>query len=54
MHAPASPFEGLAEDELVEGEPTGQLWGSTDQRGVDLATIKKWSVDPQVKGKSLF
>ena len=49
VHASASPFEGLAER---------MNWLGADARlikaGVSASTIKAWSVDPQVKGKSLF
>jgi len=56
VHASASPFEGLAERmnwlkiPLEKDEFGVQLL----KAGVPASTIKAWSVDPQVKGKSLF
>lgn len=56
VHASASPFEGLAERMnwlkiAPEKDPFGiQLIDA----GISKETIQKWSVDPQVKGKSLF
>ena len=56
VHASASPFEGLAEKmNWLKVNPAKDPFGAALVRnGVDVATIKKWSVDPQVKGKSLF
>ena len=56
VHASASPFEGLAErmnwlKVPVEADEFGAALVSA---GVNVATIKDWSVDPQVKGKSIF
>lgn len=56
VHASASPFEGLAErmnwlKVNVETDPFGSAMVAA---GVSLSTIKDWSVDPQVKGKSIF
>jgi hypothetical protein len=56
VHASASPFEGLAErmnwlKAPVEEDSFGaQLVAA----GITVDTIKAWSVDPQVKGKSVF
>ena len=56
VHASASPFEGLAErmnwlKVPIESDAFGsQLIGA----GITADTIKAWSVDPQVKGGSLF
>eukprot|EP01035_Chromulina_nebulosa_P020189 gene20189-26207_t len=56
VHASASPFEGLAERmNWLKISPEKDNFGSLlIKSGVSLDTIKKWSVDPQVKGKSLF
>jgi len=56
VHASASPFEGLAErmnwlKVPVERDPFG---ARVLAAGIPAATIKEWSVDPQVKGKSVF
>ena len=56
VHASASPFEGLAErmnwlKTPMEMDPFG---GALLAAGVDAEVIKAWSVDPQVKGKSIF
>jgi len=56
VHASASPFEGLAErmnwlKAPVSKDPFG---ASLLKAGVSEETIKTWSVDPQVKGKSIF
>ncbi len=56
VHASASPFEGLAErmnwlKVTAEKDPYG---ARLIKAGVNAETIKKWSIDPQVKGKSLF
>ena len=56
VHASASPFEGLAERANwlktdISKDPFGaKLLAS----GISRDTIEKWSVDPQVKGRSLF
>jgi nucleoside diphosphate kinase len=56
VHASASPFEGLAERmNWLKADPTKDPFGSRlVAAGVSVETIKAWSVDPQVKGKSLF
>lgn len=56
VHASASPFEALAERNNwlkvpVEEDSFGQ---KLLESGISKETIQKWSVDPQVKGKSLF
>lgn len=56
VHASASPFEGLAErmnwlKASVESDPFGAAMVAA---GIPVAMIKEWSVDPQVKGKSIF
>ena len=56
VHASASPFEGLAErmnwlKVPVEADEFGEALIAA---GVSVSTIKDWSVDPQVKGKSIF
>ena len=56
VHASASPFESLAErmnwlKADVEKDGFAQR---LVKAGVPIATIKAWSVDPQVKGASLF
>lgn len=56
VHASASPFEGLAErmnwlHATAETDPFGSKLIAA---GVNSKIIKEWSVDPQVKGKSLF
>jgi len=56
VHASASPFEGLCErlnwlKAPLEADDFGaQLLAA----GIPADTIKEWSVDPQVKGRSLF
>lgn len=56
VHASASPFEGLCErlnwlKAPLEADDFGaQLLAA----GIPVDTIKEWSVDPQVKGRSLF
>jgi hypothetical protein len=56
VHASASPFEGLCERlnwlkaPLEADEFGAQLLAA----GVPADTIREWSVDPQVKGRSLF
>jgi len=56
VHASASPFEGLAEKmNWLKVAPSADAFGkSLIKAGVSESTIKEWSVDPQVKGKSLF
>ena len=56
VHASASPFEALAErmnwlGATAEGDSFGQALSAA---GVSVKTIKAWSLDPQVGGKSLF
>lgn len=56
VHASASPFEGLAERANwlktdIASDPFGKKLLDS---GISRETIEKWSVDPQVKGKSLF
>jgi nucleoside diphosphate kinase len=56
VHASASPFEALCERmnwlkvPLEADEFGAQLLAA----GISAETIKEWSVDPQVKGRSLF
>ena len=56
VHASASPFEALAERvnwlkaDLAADPFAARLVGA----GVSLKTIKDWSLDPQVAGKSVF
>jgi len=56
VHASASPFEGLAERMNWMGvDPRNDEFGSQlIAAGISYETIKKWSLDPQVKGASLF
>jgi hypothetical protein len=56
VHASASPFEGLAERmNWLSADPTTDAFGARlIKAGVSVNKIKEWSVDPQVKGKSLF
>lgn len=56
VHASASPFEGLAErmNWLSANVETDIFGKQLIKGGVTIDTIKQWSVDPQVKGKSLF
>jgi hypothetical protein len=56
VHASASPFEGLAErmnwlKAPIAKDPFGAKMLAA---GISAKTIDAWSVDPQVKGKSLF
>jgi hypothetical protein len=56
VHASASPFEALAERNNWLGaafaeDPYGK---ELIAAGISEATLKDWSVDPQVKGKSIF
>lgn len=56
VHASASPFESLAERmNWLKVDAAKDAFGARlIKAGVPLATIKAWSVDPQVKGASLF
>jgi hypothetical protein len=56
VHASASPFEGLAERmNWLKVVPQEDEFGSELlAAGLAEETIQKWSLDPQVKGKSLF
>jgi hypothetical protein len=56
VHASASPFEGLAEKMNWLGvKPQQDEFGAKlIKAGISPNTIKDWSVDPQVKGASLF
>ncbi len=56
VHASASPFEGLAEKmNWLKIDPKDDAFGAAlIKNGVSNTTIKEWSVDPQVKGQSLF
>ncbi len=56
VHASASPFEGLAERmNWLQVNPTEDPFGQAAiARGITVETLKAWSVDPQVKGKSVF
>lgn len=56
VHASASPFEALAERNNWLGvDVTKDEFGAKlISAGVAVDTIKAWSVDPQVAGKSLF
>jgi hypothetical protein len=56
VHASASPFEGLAEKmNWLKVDPKNDDFGKKlIAAGVAEKTIREWSVDPQVKGKSLF
>jgi len=56
VHASASPFEGLAEKmNWLKVDAAADPFGARlIAAGVPANTIKEWSVDPQVKGKSLF
>jgi len=56
VHASASPFEGLAErtNWLKKDIQNDEFGSKLINAGVSVDTIKAWSVDPQVKGKSLF
>merc|ERR1712057_141570 len=56
LHASASPFEALAErnnwlGKAFSEDPYGK---ELIAAGISEATLKEWSVDPQVKGKSIF
>merc|ERR1712167_531773 len=56
LHASASPFEALAERNNWLGKAFSEdLYGKElIAAGISEATLKEWSVDPQVKGKSIF
>jgi len=56
VHASASPFEGLAErmNWLGADLATDGFGSALLSSGVSAETIKAWSVDPQVKGGSVF
>ena len=56
VHASASPFEALAERvNWLKADAASDSFGSRlVKAGVPLQTIKAWSLDPQVAGKSLF
>jgi hypothetical protein len=56
VHASASPFEGLAERmNWLKVAPEDDAFGQVAiAAGISAATLKEWSVDPQVKGKSVF
>ena len=56
VHASASPFEGLAErmNWLKTAIADDAFGARLLEAGVSAETIKAWSVDPQVKGRSLF
>jgi hypothetical protein len=56
VHASASPFEGLAEKTnwLRVSAADDKFGARLIKAGISAETIKKWSQDPQVDGKSLF
>lgn len=56
VHASASPFEGLAERmNWMKADVASDPFGAAClAAGVPKDTIQAWSVDPQVKGKSIF
>lgn len=56
VHASASPFEGLAERmNWLKASPEKDPFGAQlIKAGLTAATIRAWSLDPQVKEKSLF
>jgi hypothetical protein len=56
VHASASPFEGLAERmNWLKIKASDDVFGAKLLGcGVSEETLKAWSVDPQVKGNSLF
>lgn len=56
VHASASPFEGLAERmNWLSVAPENDSFGAKAiASGISAETLKAWSVDPQVKGKSIF
>jgi len=56
VHASASPFEGLAErmNWLKVAAEDDSFGAAAIAKGISAETLKSWSVDPQVKGKSVF
>eukprot|EP00349_Pseudokeronopsis_sp_Brazil_P010566 CAMPEP_0202971636 /NCGR_PEP_ID=MMETSP1396-20130829/28937_1 /ASSEMBLY_ACC=CAM_ASM_000872 /TAXON_ID= /ORGANISM="Pseudokeronopsis sp., Strain Brazil" /LENGTH=297 /DNA_ID=CAMNT_0049701203 /DNA_START=27 /DNA_END=920 /DNA_ORIENTATION=+ len=56
VHASASPFEGLAERmNWLKRDPESDPFGAAAiAAGISVETLRAWSVDPQVKGKSVF
>lgn len=56
VHASASPFEGLAErlNWLKAKAEEDSFGAAAIEAGIPAETLKEWSVDPQVKGKSVF
>lgn len=56
VHASASPFEGLAErmNWLKKDPETDSFGAAAIAAGISVETLRTWSVDPQVKGKSVF
>jgi len=56
VHASASPFEGLAErmNWLKKDPETDSFGAAAIAAGISVETLRAWSVDPQVKGKSVF
>eukprot|EP01033_Poteriospumella_lacustris_P007338 gene7339-5278_t len=56
VHASASPFEGLAErmNWLKKDPETDSFGAAAIAAGISVDTLRAWSVDPQVKGKSVF
>ena len=56
VHASASPFEALAERmNWLKVKPEEDSYGKRLLKaGLTANTLREWSVDPQVKGKSLF
>jgi nucleoside diphosphate kinase len=56
VHASASPFEALAERMNWLKTPLEQdtFGAKVLASGISAATVKDWSVDPQVKGGSVF
>jgi nucleoside diphosphate kinase len=56
VHASASPFEGLAERmNWLKASPAEDTFGRAAMAaGISEKTLREWSVDPQVNGKSIF
>ena len=56
VHASASPAEGLFErmNWLKVDVNKDEFGAKVIKKGVSAKTLEAWSVDPQVKGKSLF
>jgi hypothetical protein len=56
VHASASPFEGLAERmNWLKVKAADDAFGAKLlARGISEETLKAWTLDPQVKGNSLF